>query len=556
MVQSKWFWRGIAAILVLASAGLHLAFLARNCPLDLAPDEALYWQWSQKLDASYYSKGPLVAYLIRAACSLAGQRSIALCGNEGLAVRLPAVVCGSLTLVALYVLAVQCFGAERLGAAIVACALSLPALAVNRSIMTIDAPYACCWAWALVLGHQAIFRKTVGADSYSADDRHRWVGVLCHSSVWAWIGLGLTIGLGILAKYTMVLWLPSAALFLLWSKEHRRLLWQPGPWITCAIAGACCLPILWWNWRNGWVALRHVWGQAGMAGAKPPIIWTGPLKYVGGQASVLFGFWFIVWVLAMWRHRPTREADPHRFYLWFLSVPQFLFFGLFSFKTDVLLNWPMTAYFSGLVLGSVWFAERVREVRQSRRPRWLASACATAAVGLTTTLVLHDTHLIRPLLAKMAGPSKFADDMPIRRFDPSCRMRGWRFLSAQVDLIRKQVEDGKPILAASRWTIASELAFYCEGHPTTYSLGSALWDRQSEYDLWRPNPICDPASFEGKAFVFVDVGIVPNEIRDAFERIEPTKRIWYFEDGIPVAFWDITVCQGFRGFPKLPEKRF
>ncbi|MDH7499215.1 MAG: hypothetical protein QHH30_02355, partial [candidate division NC10 bacterium] len=33
-------------------------------PLDLAPDEAHYWEWSRHLDISYYSKGPMVAFLI------------------------------------------------------------------------------------------------------------------------------------------------------------------------------------------------------------------------------------------------------------------------------------------------------------------------------------------------------------------------------------------------------------------------------------------------------------------------------------------------------------
>ncbi len=532
MSDSRWFWRGIAAILICGAAGLHLTFLARNCPLDLAPDEAHYWQWSQNLDASYYSKGPLVAYLIRASCEVAGDWSTSVCGHEGLAVRLPAVICGSLMLAGLYVLTVQCFGAERLAAVVVAGALTIPTLTVSHTIMTIDAPYTCCWAWALVLGHRVVFRN----------------------SAWAWPLLGLMIGLGILAKYTMVLWIPCAVLFLLVSKEHRQLLRRPGFWIACTIAGMCCLPILWWNWNNGWVTFRHVGGQAGVD--KPVLIWAGPLRYVGGQIGVLFGVWFVVWALAMWRHRPGRECDPNRRYLWFLSVPQFVFFGLFSLKTDVLLNWPVTAYLSGLVLASAWYVERLRELRESKR-RWLmAGAGMTAAAGLLAAILMHDTSSVRPLLAKMAGQPKFANDIPIRRFDPTCRMRGWRYLGTQIDLIRAEFKGEAPILAASRWTTASELAFYCDGHPMVYSLGSALWDRQSQFDLWRPNPIRDPNEFLGRTFIFVDVGIVPPEIEGAFEKVETTRRIWYSEDGTPVAFWDVSICRGFRGFSKLPCQHY
>ncbi len=83
--RGRWCWRALAALLILAATGLHVAYLAKDCPLDLAPDEAHYWDWSRHLDWSYYSKGPLVAYLIRAGCELAGPVSQRLTGSEMLA---------------------------------------------------------------------------------------------------------------------------------------------------------------------------------------------------------------------------------------------------------------------------------------------------------------------------------------------------------------------------------------------------------------------------------------------------------------------------------------
>src|SRR5437588_814145 len=97
--ECAWPWRALAALLILASGVAHILYLACDCPLDLAPDEAHYWHWAQHLDASYYSKGPLVAWLIRGSCELFG--------DTGFAVRLPAVLCGTLLLVSLYVLTLQ-----------------------------------------------------------------------------------------------------------------------------------------------------------------------------------------------------------------------------------------------------------------------------------------------------------------------------------------------------------------------------------------------------------------------------------------------------------------
>src|SRR6516162_8030467 len=106
---SRWHRRLAAAVLILGATVLRVFYLAHNCPLDLAPDEAHYWDWSRHLDWSYYSKGPLVAYLIRLSCTLAGDWSRTVTGTEMLAVRLPAVLCGSLLLTSLYVLTVQVF---------------------------------------------------------------------------------------------------------------------------------------------------------------------------------------------------------------------------------------------------------------------------------------------------------------------------------------------------------------------------------------------------------------------------------------------------------------
>src|SRR5882672_10371406 len=128
-----WPWHLLAACLIVGSALLHIAYLAHDCPLDLAPDEAHYWDWSRHLDWSYYSKGPLVACLIRAGCAVAGSWSQGLIANEMIAVRLPAILCGSLLLVSLYALTVQVFGRERLAAAVVALGLTLPLTAAGSA---------------------------------------------------------------------------------------------------------------------------------------------------------------------------------------------------------------------------------------------------------------------------------------------------------------------------------------------------------------------------------------------------------------------------------------
>src|SRR5438045_4592691 len=110
----NWCWRIAAGLLIVASAGFHLYYLADQCPLDLAADEAHYWDWSRHLDWSYYSKGPLVAWIIGAACELAEPWAMATTGTLMPAVRLPAVLFGASLLLSLYMLTVQVTGRDGL----------------------------------------------------------------------------------------------------------------------------------------------------------------------------------------------------------------------------------------------------------------------------------------------------------------------------------------------------------------------------------------------------------------------------------------------------------
>jgi hypothetical protein len=522
-----WCCRLLAAVLVIGAAGLHLAFLARNCPLDLAPDEAHYWDWSRNLDWSYYSKGPLVAWLIRASCELTGRWSEQLIGNQMMAVRLPAVLCGSLLLVGLYVLTTQVFGRERLSLAVTALALTLPVVTAGASLMTIDAPYTCCWGWALVLTHHAIFR----------------------GARWAWIGAGLVLGLGILAKYTMLLFVPSIGLFLLFTPSCRRQLVRPDVWLMTLIGALCCIPILYWNIRHDWVSWRHVSGQAGLSDDGNRVLWLGPLSYVGMQALLLLGFWFVAWTAAMIAYWPWKETDAGVRYLWWTSAPMFGVFLLFSFKTPEEPNWPITAYLSGVVLATAWIERQLQSSIVWYRRLTASCLAAACALGISVTLFMHRSDRAQPLLLRISGPATAARPEPLRRFDPTCRLRGWRYLAAEVDQIRTQLslEGVEPILAASSWTLPGELGFYCEGQPQVYSLGLALGDRWSQYDLWRPNPLANAEQFAGRTFVFV--GAIDDRLKLAFESVGQPHRVVYSEHGQPIASWTVTLCRGFHGFP-------
>ena len=520
--------RFIAFILIVAVTLFRIVYLFAFCPLDLAPDEAHYWDWSRHLDWSYYSKGPAVACLIRWSCELFGGWSRAWTGTETAAVRLPAVLCGTLTLLGLYALTLQATRSERLALGVVALALTAPVLAAGSLLMTIDAPYVCCWTWALVLAYRAVFTP---------------------AGLSPWLGLGLIVGAGMLAKYTMALFPASLGLFLLVSRRHRPLLMRPGFWLMGLIAALCGLPIVLWNAQHGWVTLLHVGRQAGMHGEG--IRWLGPLEYVGGQFALVLGVWFVGWLAAMihaGRTRAIADGSPAAF-LWWLSAPTFLIFLAFSLRTKVELNWPVAAYLSGAVLTAGWLARQCGDPLAWWRRLSRGTVAAAAGLGLAVTGFMHQTEWLYPAYAALSPqPSGLTN---ARRWDPTCRLRGWRTLAGEVDRLRAELRAAgvEPVVAASGWALPGELAFYGDGQPAVYSFARAVGGRHSQYDLWRPNPVADPDMFRGRTVIYV--GELSPAVREAFEAVGPTRTVTHEVAGVRVAAWEVTVCRGFRGFGRL-----
>jgi hypothetical protein len=322
---------------------------------------------------------------------------------------------------------------------------------------------------------------------------------------------------------------------------------KPGFWLFALGSGVGLIPILAWNFANGWVSFKHVGTQAAGDGGSE-IRWLGPLSFAGGQVAFLIGAWFVVWAAAAWSYR--RTTDPARAFLWWASVPVWGLFAVASLKASGQLNWPAAAYVTGFVLAVAWARERLGGPYR-KTVAWLVS-CGVA-LGLAGSVLAHYPALMRPVLVSAAGPVTAEQLAPIRKYDPTARLRGWRTLAAEVDAIRDRVrtETGAdPIVAATGWNMPGELGAYCKGHPEAYSLGSAMGDRHSQYDIWRPNPVADAQEFRGRAFVVVG-GWPPAEAK-VFERMEPPIVVVYREEGVPVAVWWVWVGYGFNGFPEKP----
>jgi hypothetical protein len=360
-----------------------------------------------------------------------------------------------------------------------------------------------------------------------------------------WLLAAVCSALGVLAKYPMVL-LPCGVFgYLLFYR--RAELKRPSFWLFVLGSVAGLVPVFAWNAANDWVTFKHVGTQAaGSSGSG--IRWLGPLAYVGGQAAFLIVTWFVVWACAAWRYR--RDANPARAFLWWCSVPVWGVFAAASLKASGQLNWPAAAYVTGFVLCVAWIREQLGGAYRKPVARLVIFGLA---LGILLSIFVHYPALMRPALASVSGPATEKNPTPVRKYDPTARLRGWRTLAKEVDAIRARVraEAGEePLVAGTVWNMPGILGVYCEGHPETYSFGLAMADRHSQYDVWHPNPVADAQAFRGRTFVFVGDGLPVDS--GVFDRIDPPTVVTHYEGGAPVAVWWVWVGRGFRGFPDRP----
>ena len=482
----------LAAVLLLDVLG-HVHYLNHDCPIDLAGDEAQYWDWSRNLDWSYYSKGPLVAYIIRA--------SRAIFGDTIQGVRYPAIAFGVGSAIVTYLLTRRLFGSERLALGTVLLLHIIPLFIGGSVIMTIDPPMFFCWALGTYFAAGAIFER----------------------KQWNWPLVGLAIGVGFLAKYAAFLWFVGALVFLIFD---RRTHWR-GMLVAFIVALLCTIPVIVWNMQHGWVTFFHVARQTGVKGGS--IAHGNLLELLGSQflavgpvivALMIFGIHFAFSL----EHRD----NPHRQKLIFLTWIGVTFFALTvltSLFTKVQVNWPAPAYFTLLILAAYYLATRLHDLDLWRPWRWWFYG--TVIVGLITIPIAHDSAILFPVAkALKVDPAKV---------DVIMRLRGWRLLGEHVTAQLDQLGPDAFVMCDDYMQTA-ETAFYVKGQPRTYYAGSYFTDakRFTQYDLWPDRQLSDPKLIGRNAIYVGKGGGLPKDIERAFERVEQLPELRVIVRGVTV----------------------
>ncbi|MEQ1859850.1 MAG: glycosyltransferase family 39 protein [Chthoniobacteraceae bacterium] len=504
---------------------LRLALIAQ---FGLFPDEAYYFMWSERMDWSFFSKGPGVAVTIWLSTHLFGASEF------GVRFFSPLLALG--TSLVMWQFARRLYS-ESIAAWLVLLLNVVPIFNAGALVMTIDPLSIFFWAAALATCWRAIEESPAFS--------------------WWWSATGALIGLGFLAKYTNAMQLVSIALLLALTPKYRGEFKRPGFYAMLAMFLACCTPIIVWNAQHDWVTLDHLTARGGLK--KPFALEFGEfgkflLTHFGVYSPLIFG---AMLAAVAWAFPKARHSFKVRYLLAF-TLPLFALYFWLSLKQAGEANWTAPSSLSlALLAVALWHERAESSVRVGR------FALTALAIGAAMSLALMNTDLVRATGVSWAYAR-----------DPSSRMRGWQSAAAEIERFRDryEAEHGVPVfLIANEHEVAASLGFYLgdkrpagPGHPPIYIPAQpyfedqfSFWPRydqlidlppgyQREDTIYTEEQGYNP--FKGHTALYItDRAEVkaPSSIKDAFEQWEMIACIDQTRRGQPLRQLRIFVCTNY-----------
>jgi len=373
---------------------------------DLYVDEAYYWEWSNNLQAGYFSKPPVIAWIISA--------TTAICGNAPDCIRSASLLFYALTTLNVYFITLKLFNNRQYAIYSAMAFLTIPAVAISSLIISTDVALFFFWSLALLGFIHAL-------------DNNAW-----H---W-WILTGIAGGLGLMSKYTMGIFALSVLFYLIADKKQSILV-NPRIWLAAFIAFVIWLPNLWWNYNHEFITFSHTGKIA--QGTDSNLQFGELFEFLAGQLAVFGLLMFPLLIIALAKGLKSMQAGHFRL-LAIFSLTFLFIICLQAVTGRANMNWAAPAYLAASILVTVYLLK-------AGRKRLLIFAIS---INVLTSTALHYYESISNTL-NIELTSKN---------DIYKRVKGWQSLSERFsDIYRKYPQAS---LLANRRNILSELNYYAD----------------------------------------------------------------------------------------------
>ena len=297
-------------------------------PNSLYADETQYWLWAQTPDWGYFSKPPLIAWLIALTTGVFG--------DADWAVRLSAPVLHAATALFLGLSAARLFG-TRAGALAGLIWMTVPAVWLSSTIMSTDAVLMTGWS----AGLYALIRLR---------ERPDWRFAVL---------LGAAAGWAFLAKYAAIYFLLGTGLAILDDAPARRTLVSLQGLAAGSIFLALISGNLLWNAANDFATVSHTAANANWGASlfNPGELVTFVVDQFGVFGPVTFAALIAALVGSLDDLAFKQPAARPRLMLALFVVPALLIVSFQAFISRAHANWAASAYAAGTILVAIWFLE-------------------------------------------------------------------------------------------------------------------------------------------------------------------------------------------------------
>ena len=222
---------GLARRTVCVITGLVLLRLLAASVTPLTFDEAYYWTWSKHLAGGFYDHPPMVALVIRAGTSIAG--------DTQLGVRLFSILLALPMSWVVYRTAEMLFGSPVTASTATILLNATMMVSVETTIILPDSPLMVASAFILF-----------------------FLAKVCETGRGAWwLAVGAAVGAALLSKYNALFFGPIILVWLVAVPELRRWLISPWPYLGGFVALAMFSPVLLWNADHQWVSFIKQFGR-------------------------------------------------------------------------------------------------------------------------------------------------------------------------------------------------------------------------------------------------------------------------------------------------------
>jgi 4-amino-4-deoxy-L-arabinose transferase-like glycosyltransferase len=459
--------------LFLGIVNLLKLWLARFLPL--LGDEAYYNLWSKHLALSYTDHPPIIAYLHWTINFILGQ-------NE-FGVRVGAILCLLISSWLIYLVGKEAFG-KKVGVASAVLFNLIPTYFAGGLFLTPEQPLLIFWLLSM----------------YWA------VKILKTQQKAFWYPLGISIGLGLLSKFPMLLFLPGFLFFLIISQKNRYWLTKKEPYLALFTALAIFSPVMIWNFQHGFPSLLHHGARIGSPDYLNNLLNFFVLQFLM-YSPPLFIFTCITFFYEFWKNKKAMDNFTLLFIT--LSLPAFLAFLVVSPLTLIGGHWTSIIYLGIMIV----LCHQV-----------LISAIKPFRIAINLGIII----LINVLFV---GYYAFLHPVPEE-------LKGKAYTINQE--LAQYLKDSKvDHVFSNQMGVASLVAFYGK---TEVHMPQGRW---RQFDIWG-----QPALKKGEDILYFSFGRPETykKLKPLFRqvKIDPQKRLFIKDSNISEKT-QIFICKGFKG---------